>query len=81
MAAAAIGAGMDLVKLLGPDNARKLLEVLELPDDERWAFTSRMYARDDGTALAEVLADVETDPDDLVRLRLIGALREVLGTV
>jgi len=26
-----------------------------------------------------VLADVETDPDDLVRLRLIGALREALG--
>jgi hypothetical protein len=26
-----------------------------------------------------VLADVETDPDDLVRLRLIAALREVLA--
>jgi hypothetical protein len=30
--------------------------------------------------LAELLTEVETDPDDLVRLRLIGARREVLGT-
>jgi len=29
--------------------------------------------------LAEVLADVES-PDDLARLRLIGALREVLAS-
>jgi len=29
--------------------------------------------------LAEVLADVASDPDDLVRLWLIGALDEVLG--
>jgi hypothetical protein len=29
--------------------------------------------------LAEVLADVESDPDDLTRLRLIAALREVLA--
>jgi hypothetical protein len=28
----------------------------------------------------EVLTDVETDRDDLTRLRLIGALREVLGS-
>jgi hypothetical protein len=27
----------------------------------------------------QVLADLETDPDDLVRLRLIAALREVFG--
>jgi hypothetical protein len=26
-----------------------------------------------------VLLDVEADPDDLVRLRMVGALREVLG--
>jgi len=35
--------------------------VLELPDDARWAFTSSMYQREDGLALAEVLADVESD--------------------
>ena len=28
---------------------------------------------------AEILTDIESDPDDLTRLRLIGALREVLA--
>ena len=35
--------------------------------------------QDPGHTLAELLADIETDPDDLTRLRLIGALREVLA--
>jgi len=51
--------------------------VLELPEPERAALIGRLYAR--GEVLADVLADIETDPDDLVRLRLIAALREVLG--
>ena len=58
----AIAAGWDIMKPLGPDRARTLLEVLELPDDERWAFISRMFVRDDGEWLAEVLADVESGP-------------------
>ena len=49
------------MKALGPHRARTLLEVLELPGDERWAFISRMYQRDDGEWLVEVLADVEQD--------------------
>jgi hypothetical protein len=53
--------------------------VLERPEPERAALIGQLYASDHGQVLAEVLADVETDPDDLVRLRLIGALREVLG--
>ena len=53
---AAIGAGWDIVKRLRPDNAHTLLAVLELPADARWAFTSSMYQREDGLALAEVLA-------------------------
>ena len=36
-----IAAGWDMVKLLGCDEACTLLEVLELPDDERWVFISR----------------------------------------
>jgi len=44
----AIEAGCDVTKILGPDNARTLLRVLELPDDERLAFVGRMYQRDDG---------------------------------
>ena len=52
--------------------------MLERPEPERAALIGRSYAR--GEVLAQVVADVRSDPDDLVRLRLIGALREVLGT-
>jgi len=41
------------MKHLGRENARTLVDVLELPDDERWSFISRIYARDDGQALAD----------------------------
>ena len=68
----------DLVKTLGPDRARTLLDVLELPGDERWAFISRMYVRDDGEWLAEVLADVEQDPTGKTRERLIAGLHAAL---
>ena len=65
------------LELLGEPACRQLLAVLELPEPERAALIGRLYAR--GEVLADVLADIETDPDDLVRLRLIAALREVLG--
>lgn len=39
------------------------------------ALIGQLYRSDRGQALAELLADGETDPDDLVRLRLIVALR------
>ena len=68
---AAIAAGWDVVKTLGPDRARTLLEVLELPDDERWSFISRMFVRDDGEWLAEVLADVEQDLTGKTRERVV----------
>ncbi len=48
-----------------------------LPEADRAALIGQLYAR--GEPLAEVLPDVETDPGDLMRLRLIGALREELG--
>ena len=57
----AIAAGWDIVKQLGPDAARGLLKVLELSNDQRWAFISSMYLRDVGEWLAEVLTDVEQD--------------------
>jgi len=74
----AIAAGWDLVKPLGRGRARTLLEVLELPDDERWVFVSRMFARDDGEALAELLADVEQDLTGKTRERLIAGLHATL---
>jgi hypothetical protein len=33
----------------------------------------------DAAWLAELLTEIESDPDDITRLRLIHALREVLG--
>jgi len=76
---AAIEAGLDVVKALGRGNARLLLEVLELPDDERLAFISSMYQREDGEALAEVLADVEQDLTGRTRERLMVGLQAALG--
>jgi hypothetical protein len=42
--------------------------VLELNEPEYAALIGRLCASDRGQALAEVLADVETDPDDLTLL-------------
>jgi hypothetical protein len=61
--------------LLREPDCLELLVVLELPEAERTALIGQLYASERG----QVLADVETDPDDLVRLRLIAALREVLA--
>ena len=78
MDADAIAAGWDITKRLGPDAARELLAVLELPDDQRWTFISSMYLRDDGEALAELLADVEQDLTGKTRVRLIAGLHAAL---
>lgn len=67
-------AGWDLVKLLGRDQARTLLTILELPDEERLAFISSMYQRDAAQALAEILADGEEDLTGRTRERLIVGL-------
>jgi hypothetical protein len=50
---AAINASTDLVKLLGRDQARMLLTILELPDEERMAFISSVYHQEDAQAHAE----------------------------
>ena len=70
--------GRRLLHLLGERGCVELLAVLELDEPERAVVIGRLYAS--GEVLAELLADVEGDPDDLVRLRLIGALWQVLGT-
>ena len=57
----------------------ELLTVLELPETERATLIGQLYATERGKKLVELLLDVESDPDDLTRLRLIGALREALG--
>ena len=43
--ASAIAAGWDIVKRLGPDAARQLLQILELPDEARWAVGTSMFLK------------------------------------
>jgi hypothetical protein len=66
------------VKLLGPDQARTLLTILELPDEEQLAFVSSMYQREDAQALAEILTDIEEDFSGRTRERLIEGLHAAL---
>jgi hypothetical protein len=72
--------GPRLIELLGEPACCELLDVLQRPEADRAALIGRLYQREDAQAIAEILLDVESDPDDLVRLRLIGALEAVLGT-
>ena len=53
--------------------------MLELPERDRATLIGRLHTSERGQVLAEVLADVETDSGNLVRLRLITALGKVLG--
>ena len=38
-------------------------------------WIGRLYARADARWLAELLTDIESDPDDITRLQIIEALR------
>jgi hypothetical protein len=70
--------GRHLLGLLGERGSVELPAVLELRETERATLIGQLYESERGQVLAEVLADVESDPDDLVRLRLTSALSEVL---
>jgi hypothetical protein len=56
-----------------------LLDVLPRSDGDRAALIGRLHQREDAGWLAELLMDIESDPDDLTRLNLIEALRAVLN--
>lgn len=71
--------GARVVYSLGEPAAQELLEALERSEEERAALIGRLYARDEARWLAELLIEIEEDPDDLVRLNLIAALRRGLG--
>jgi AbiU2 len=64
---------------LGEGAARELLEVLKGTPEDRAVLIGRLYARPESRWLAESLRDIEEDPDDLVRLRLISELERVFG--
>jgi hypothetical protein len=71
--------GAKVVHMLGEDAARELLDVLKRGTEDRGALIGRLYGRSDGRWLAEALMDIEEDPDDLVRFRLIAELERTFG--
>jgi hypothetical protein len=68
-----------IVHTLGESAARELLGVLRLSPEDRAALIGRLYGRSESRQVAEFLMDIEADPDDLVRLRLIAELERALG--
>lgn len=65
--------------MLGTLAVEELLEALEKSEEDRAALIGRLSVRDDARWLAELLIEIQEDPDDLVRLNLIAALRRGLG--
>ena len=71
--------GRRVVTMLGEPAARQLLDVLTRSEEDRAALIGRLSQRDDASALAEMLIEIETDPDGITRLRLIDGLERVLN--
>ena len=71
--------GPRIVLKLGEGAVRELLDVLKRSPEDRAALIGRLCGRSDGRWLAEALMDIEEDPDDLVRLRLIAELERMFG--
>ena len=67
------------MEIFGPGGARELLDVLTRSEEDRAALIGRASQRDDATALAEMLIEIETDPDDITRMRLIDGLEKALA--
>jgi AbiU2 len=65
---------------LGEDAARELLDVLKRTPEDRTALIGRLYGQSESRWLAESLMDIEADPDDLIRLRLIAELERMFGS-
>ena len=54
-------------------------KVLTRSDTDRAALIGRRYFREDGVWLAELLMEIESDPDDITRLMLIETLKAILS--
>ena len=72
--------GRRVVEIFGPGAARQLLDVLTRIEEDRAALIGRLSLREDTTWLAEMLIEIETDPDDITRMRLIDGLERALGS-
>ena len=74
-----LDSGQRIVQLLGLPAAQAFLDVLTRSDEDRADVVRRLFAREDARWLAEVLMDIEEEPDDLTRMRLIAELQEALN--
>jgi hypothetical protein len=70
--------GFRIVSVLGEPAARELLDVLTRSDADRAALIGQLRLRDDAGWLAELLMDIESDPDDITRMQIVEALRGAL---
>ena len=52
--------------------------MLTRTEADRAALIDRLSQREDARWLAEMLIDIESDPEDITRLQMIGALRRTL---
>jgi hypothetical protein len=71
--------GEQIVAALGEGASRELLDAITRSVEDRVSLIGRLSQRDDATWLAELLSEIESDPQDITRLRLIDALEEELN--
>ncbi len=69
--------GSQTVAALGGPAARELLDVLTRSDADRAALIGRLHQREDAAWFAELLIEIESDPEDITRPELIGVLHAV----
>jgi hypothetical protein len=67
--------GPRIVADLGEPASREFLDVLTRSEADRAVLIGRLYVRKGTAWLAEMLTDIESDPDDITRLQIIEALR------
>jgi len=70
-----------VVHALGEGAARELLDVVKRSPEDRAALVGRLYGETRSRWLAEALMDMEADPDDLIRLRLIAELERAFESM
>ena len=70
--------GRWIIATIGEPASRGLLDVLTCPEPERAALIRRLSQYEGAAGLARLLIDIESDPDDFTRLRVVEALRRTL---
>ncbi len=64
-----------LLNQIGPAARRTLLRIVEAPDEERAEMIGKLYQRDDGVNLADLL--VELEDKEWARQWFVGRLRDL----